>query len=104
MKKIMLLLLTIFLVGCSKNAIDVMGNVSGYYEGSIDISGTALPLSLELVADKDLTGSIDIAVQNAFDLQIEEVDYDEDEIKFSIQLGESRGYFAGIAGCSGAVG
>jgi len=96
MKKIMLLLLTIFLVGCSNNAIDVMGNVSGYYEGSIDISGTALPLSLELVAEKDLTGFIDIAVQNAYDLQIEEVDYDEDEIKFSIQLGESRGYFAGI--------
>lgn len=96
MKKIIVLIVTLLLIGCSNDAIDVMGNISGYYEGSIDISNTTLPLTLELSAEKELTGSIDISVQNVYDLKIEEVEYDEDEIKFSIQLGDSRGYFAGV--------
>ncbi len=94
MKKIWIIILGLLLVSCS-SAVDSLGDISGYYEGSIALDGSDLPMTMLLEVDEKLTGTIDIAVQNTYGLIIDEVVYSKDEVTFTITLGPSKGVFTG---------
>lgn len=94
MKKILVILIMgLLLIGCGDSEqIDL----SGYYEGYIDVAGSHLEIQATLTQEDDLTGFIDIPSQGAFGLEITDVLQDSEKIAFQMFAGQSKVKFDGI--------
>lgn len=95
MKKLSLVLIAVlFLISCTPKI--ELENMTGYYEGAIDVLGEELKLTLELEREETLEGFVDIAVQGVYGLDIHDVIVLGNRVTFSITAGGNLGTFDGL--------
>lgn len=91
MKKISMVLIVFLLVSCGT----ALEDISGYYEGSIDINGSKLPISLEFQQEKNIEGVLNIEVQGISGVELRDISSQGQELEFMVDFVSTKVYFKG---------
>ena len=70
---------------------------TGYWKGEIELPANRLPFEMTMTFDENetLSGTLDIPVQNAYELELQELTVTGDSISFSIDTGGAPASFSG---------
>jgi hypothetical protein len=91
------LALTTLLAACGTGRESPPPDVSGEWSGILEVSGISLDISVAFTVGDTLSGTIDIPMQMAFDLELDNEYFAGDSIHFELPSNLGRASFDGLA-------
>lgn len=81
-----LILLLLFVMGCSDEDPEESRSLVGSWSGTIEIPEQPLMINVEFTNDEELTGTISIPVQGVQDYPLSIVNVEEEEVMFTLEI------------------